>query len=54
MQIEEGFRDMKSTKFGLGYEQNKSVKKPSNNPGIADDVSVTGCYLIGYGSRLFE
>ena len=22
--------------------------------GIADDVSVTGCYLIGYGSRLFE
>ena len=27
MQIEEGFRDMKSTKFGLGYEQNKSVKK---------------------------
>lgn len=28
MQIEEGFRDMKSTRFGLGYEQNKSVKKP--------------------------
>ena len=27
MQIEEGFRDMKSTKFGLGYEQNKSIKK---------------------------
>lgn len=27
MQIEEGFRDMKSTKFGLGYEQNKSVKQ---------------------------
>nr|WP_278383596.1 IS4 family transposase [Alteromonas mediterranea] len=27
MLIEEGFRDMKSTKFGLGYEQNKSVKK---------------------------
>ncbi|MGZ9899138.1 IS4 family transposase [Shewanella gaetbuli] len=27
MQIEEGFRDMKSTTFGLGYEQNKSVKK---------------------------
>lgn len=27
MQIEEGFRDMKSTKFGLGYEQNKSMKK---------------------------
>lgn len=27
MQIEEGFRDMKCTRFGLGYEQNKSVKK---------------------------
>ena len=27
MQIEEGFRDMKSTRFGLGYEQNKSYKK---------------------------
>ena len=27
IQIEEGFRDMKSTKFGLGYEQNESVKK---------------------------
>lgn len=26
MQIEEGFRDMKSTRFGLGYEQNKSTK----------------------------
>lgn len=26
MQIEEGFRDMKSTRFGLGFEQNKSVK----------------------------
>jgi hypothetical protein len=24
MQIEEGFRDMKSTRFGLGYEQNNS------------------------------
>jgi len=27
MQIEEGFRDMKSTRYGLGYEQNKSVKQ---------------------------
>nr|WP_233095154.1 transposase [Alteromonas sp. IB21] len=27
MQIEEGSRDMKSTKFGLGYKQDKSVKK---------------------------
>ena len=27
MQIEEGFRDMKSTRFGLGFEQNKSKKK---------------------------
>ena len=27
MQIEEGFRDMKSTRFGLGYEQNKSTNK---------------------------
>lgn len=26
MQIEEGFRDMKSTRFGLGFEQNKSTK----------------------------
>lgn len=26
MQIEEGFRDMKSTRFGLGFEQNNSVK----------------------------
>jgi transposase len=26
MQIEEGFRDMKSTQFGLGFEQNKSTK----------------------------
>ncbi len=25
MQIEEGFRDMKSTRFGLGFEQNKST-----------------------------
>ncbi|WP_232380288.1 transposase [Alteromonas macleodii] len=24
MQIEEGFRDMKSTEFGLGYEQNNT------------------------------
>lgn len=27
MQIEEGFRDMKSTRFGLGFEQNKSTTK---------------------------
>jgi len=27
MQIEEGFRDMKSTRFGLGFEQNNSVKQ---------------------------
>ena len=26
MQIEESFRDMKSTRFGLGFEQNKSIK----------------------------
>lgn len=26
MQIEEGFRDMKSTRFGLGFEQNNSIK----------------------------
>ena len=26
MQVEEGFRDMKSTRFGLGFEQNKSIK----------------------------
>ncbi|WP_416307550.1 IS4 family transposase [Neptunicella sp. SCSIO 80796] len=26
MQIEEGFRDMKSTRFGLGFEQNNTVK----------------------------
>lgn len=26
MQIEEGFRDMKSSRFGLGFEQNKSIK----------------------------
>ena len=26
MQIEEGFRDMKSRQFGLGFEQNRSVK----------------------------
>lgn len=25
MQIEEGFRDMKSTQYGLGFEQNKST-----------------------------
>jgi transposase len=27
MQIEEGFRDMKSTRFGLGYENNRSTTK---------------------------
>lgn len=27
MQIEEGFRDLKSTRFGLGFEQNKTGKK---------------------------
>ena len=26
MQIEEGFRDLKSNQFGLGFEYNKSVK----------------------------
>jgi hypothetical protein len=26
MQIEEGFRDMKSTRFGLGFEHSKSIK----------------------------